>query len=93
MTNYAPVMKDDKFKKKKERRHVDVWVQTLSSAVIFTTLLSVVAIRKTCGAGGQNRAQLQPTKRCTSWSGESSTPGLGRQTESKLSSVYVNDGV
>lgn len=53
----------------------------------------MVAIRKTCGVGGQNRAQLQPTMRSTSWTGENSTPGLGRQTESGLSSVYVNDGV
>ncbi len=52
----------------------------------------MVAIRKTCGAGGQNWTQLQPTNRHTSWSGESSTPGLGRQAESELSSVYVNDG-
>lgn len=61
--------------------------------LIFTSLSSMVAIRKTCGAGGQNRAQLQPTNRRTSWSGESSTPGLGRQTVSELSSVCVNDGV
>lgn len=60
---------------------------------IFATLFSVVAIRKTCEAGCQNRTQLQPTNRRTSWSGESSTPGLGRQTESELSSACVNDGV
>lgn len=39
------------------------------------------------------RTQLQPTNRRTSWSGESSTPGLGRQIESELSSVDVNDGL
>ena len=59
----------------------------------FTTLLSMVVIRKTCGTGGQNKAQLQPTNRHTSWSGEKCTPGLRRQTESELSSIYVNDGV
>jgi len=53
----------------------------------------MVAIRKTCGVGLQNRAQLQPTNKRTSWSGESSTPGLDRQTEGELSGAGVNDGV
>lgn len=53
----------------------------------------MVAIRKTCGAEGQNNTQLQPTKRHNSWSGENNTSGLGRKSKSELSGVYVNDGV
>lgn len=52
----------------------------------------MVAIRKTYGAGGQYRTQLQPTNRHTSWNGEINTPVMGRQPESEVVNIYVNNG-
>lgn len=75
-------------KQQKKPLQEDDSVQTL---IVHHFYHAMVAIRKTCGAGGLNRTQLQPTNRHTSWSGESSTPGFG-ETLSELSGVDVNDG-